>query len=746
MSKLPPPRRRTSLVPPSPSFGRTSASAARKPSNLPAEESPGPRKPPERAASASPATPVSPAASSSPSSSPQSPRSPVSACHARVVPSSSPPPPPGVDPPGAEPQGSESPAFEPAALARRTDTSFVARSEALPSLNCADCARPVDDVLVLACHHNLCLLCAVACFRGVRRTRRDAQADALQCPKCGMVTHLPASTVATLGGREPPRVDPDASATDPLSSPASASTTPSLPFLCAQCEAHAATVFCRGCVANYCDACALTLHERHPRLANHKFRLLPHAHALRPEALDASDAVPLRFLLPVGGRAAQRGKLRETSHVRTFEDFSPEDAGPADPGASPSLLTASPVLGAPTRRGGCGRLAGVLGSSGSTTWRAPPGAAETGSEETGSEARGRARGGEREESVHSSALGEVGADRTRFLSRLLKRAGEGGNVDEFLHLCSISNLECDVHPGEPVRFFCMTCRSVPCLCTQCILTREHATHALQPIRQAWADIRSRHLEDEFRSAVGLVKADVDAVKQVLRDKRLEWGKALFDDRGLITQTGELLKDRLGERQENLLTSLATFTTKFAFECDAFRKIVEERAAETQRAMEDIRAHKNSLDSLLLLSFCRDRHDGFTKLLDEDYPSQVAHLPDSRQAILDQAAQVTEEICALVEDLREGLWTCDGSLARRRAEEAQGEERGASAASSRVHPPLLSGPKVSPAATSNDRGGEEAGEAEKRLGGAEEAEESEDTEQEEDDEEEEDEEEEDDEEE
>ncbi|KYK67274.1 B-box zinc finger domain-containing protein, partial [Toxoplasma gondii TgCatPRC2] len=357
MSKLPPPRPRTSLVPPSPSFRRASASAAKRP-HRPAEDSPVPEQPPERAASASPA---SPASSSSPPSSPHSPRLPVSAGQARVSPSFPPPPPP------VEPQDSESPAFEPAALARRTDTSFVARSEALPSLNCADCGRPVDDVLVLACHHNLCLLCAVACFRGVRKARRDGQADALQCPTCGVVTHLAASTVATLGGREAPRVDPDASATDrPLSSPASASTAPSLPFLCAQCEAHAATVFCRGCVANYCDACSLSLHERHPRLADHKFRLLPHSTAPRAEAVDASDAVPLRFLLPVGGRAAQRGKLRETSHVRTFEDFSPEDAGPSERGAPPALLTASPTLGVRSRRGGCGRLAGVLGSSSST--------------------------------------------------------------------------------------------------------------------------------------------------------------------------------------------------------------------------------------------------------------------------------------------------------------------------------------------------------------------------------------------
>ncbi|PFH32575.1 B-box zinc finger domain-containing protein [Besnoitia besnoiti] len=574
--------------------------------------------------------------------------------------------------PRAVASASPSGASGPAARGRRPTRGLRAPPPPAPppEIACSHCGRHVDDVLVLACGHNLCLVCGAASAGAAgerarrRRERRAAGAetdeesdaassadlfsarrsganlrmsDGLACPLCDVCTRLAPETLQALGRAPPDEARGSHGRRRRGGGFAEAAAEPAR--LCGLCEAREASVFCRGCACTYCDSCAVRVHERNSRLAAHKFRLIARAPGL---------------LLPLGGPAARRAKLREDAgHVRTFEDGS-ECGGGASSASSLAFSSPRSLASALLRGAVCAR----------PHYGGGAGAAEGGSEKASGGTAASAR-----ESVHSSAIAETGgAERARLFCTLLKRLGKGGNIADMLQLCSISNLECEVHPGEPVRFFCMTCMVVPCLCAQCVMGCDHARHALLQIPRAWEEVASRYLHDEFTSTLFRAKADVDALRQALRERRFEWGRSLYEDRQLAAGTGTRLKEEMQEKEHQLRVALTAFTSKFTYECEAFRKITGEKIAQAQQLLQQIRDFRNASDSVLL-TFFRDHREVIEKHIAREDPAELEHLPHSRQSILDHATQVTDEICELARELRDNLRNCEG---RRREEEEPAE--------------------------------------------------------------------------
>ncbi|PHJ21532.1 b-box zinc finger domain-containing protein, partial [Cystoisospora suis] len=123
-------------------------------------------------------------------------------------------------------------------------------------------------------------------------------------------------------------------------------------YLCCECEGHEASVFCKGCVRNYCDVCAVRVHEGNPRFKSHQFRSLlqsdnrrlQHTSSFSSSSTSSLSSsllhpgedqertksgrrrrkahqAPDGLLLPLGGPAiTERVKLRGTNHIKSFQD------------------------------------------------------------------------------------------------------------------------------------------------------------------------------------------------------------------------------------------------------------------------------------------------------------------------------------------------------------------------------------------------------------------------------------------
>ena len=152
-------------------------------------------------------------------------------------------------------------------------------------MDCASCSAPLEDALILACDHNLCLHCA----------SRDAQgSDAIICRLCGRTT-----TIDPESSQQLKFVAPSPALLDrPLRVFGSSSLnqrsvaethveTPNRrpsPLSCGQCDSSA-SVRCVQCQEELCSSCASAFHRK-GRLAFHT--LLP----LRPAGTGNTVPVP----------------------------------------------------------------------------------------------------------------------------------------------------------------------------------------------------------------------------------------------------------------------------------------------------------------------------------------------------------------------------------------------------------------------------------------------------------------------
>ncbi|PHJ23647.1 b-box zinc finger domain-containing protein [Cystoisospora suis] len=248
---------------------------------------------------------------------------------------------------------------------------------------------------------------------------------------------------------------------------------------------------------------------------------------------------------------------------------------------------------------------------------------------------------------------------------LLKQIQQGHPLEDFLQLCSITALACDHHPCEPVRYFCRTCVNPPthCLCSECMLGREHRGHFLQKTYEAWRDISARIVHEEWMSNLAHSKVETEGLnRQFLKEKRLEWGRALYEDRQLLLGIGAQLREMIHTREQDLRSSLQQFLSRFSHEVDGFRREIHEKSQEFQTHLDRLRNEKKTLDPLVLIDCYRKNYasiQAFLQLHRDPENDLFSHLPKSRMSLLGHAAQVVEELCALSFEAREKLRIADG---------------------------------------------------------------------------------------
>ena len=222
-------------------------------------------------------------------------------------------------------------------------------------------------------------------------------------------------------------------------------------------------------------------------------------------------------------------------------------------------------------------------------------------------------------------------------------------VNAFPRLCSVSSVPCDLHAGKPSQFFCCSCGG-PAVCAECIISGPHQRHPVVSVETAWLEALGR-VEIELNAAVERTEEDVASAQAVLRDCRAEWSSSLAQDKQLLSLTLFQVKRQLQEKQKETLAAFAAFIEGFSAECNAFRTLIHTKMKLLETRCAAVAEKKGALDPHLLLTYLGDEYTATQKLIDANIPASFKHLPDSRNALLDNLQQTTIDLLGHLAVLR-----------------------------------------------------------------------------------------------
>lgn len=215
--------------------------------------------------------------------------------------------------------------------------------------------------------------------------------------------------------------------------------------------------------------------------------------------------------------------------------------------------------------------------------------------------------------------------------------------------CTVSSIACDDHPNEPVRFFCKTCGG-KCICGECGLSLQHQRHLVVTADTAWRDTLTR-IEGELSPSVDRFEEETEGARGLLQDRRTEWASALQEDKQLLSLTRSQLHRRLASKQEEVLSTLASYVRDFCAECEGFKAFIEEKINIIEARAQMVSDGKGSIDPRGVLDFVSREFQNTEDFIEANIPKHFLHLPQSREALLDNMQQVTEDLVGELASLR-----------------------------------------------------------------------------------------------